>query len=341
MATTSRFSILTLILLGISIARAQTGLDLIVAAEETKVLESGLYEYRSVQLADRSKLILKGGVTIAAEKLSSGEGATIEYQGAGSTQENISISTFDASELKFLYINASGRSGQDRTGLAGTGSNGRNAYAIGHSLEYPKGRSARSGGQGGPGAEGEAGKPAANVSLHLPNLKAGSLLRIHATGGSGGKGQQGGQGGKGGEGAAGHPAKNGGPGGPGGRGGAAGKAGKISVYLVVADNATEQDRDWAFKTLRLEYANAAGTPGEGGKGGPGGRGGSGAVLGGTGSSGSGGGLGAGGGQGSIGVGPASHPDERWIVTSILTQSQYAQQYTQTLQKIREAMKSKT
>jgi hypothetical protein len=111
------------------------------------------------------------------------------------------------------------------------------------------------------------------------------------------------------------------------------------VYLVVADDAAPVDRDTALKTLRLEYANAAGTPGEGGPSGPGGSGGSGAPLGGDGSRGSGGGLGAGGGQGSIGIGPASHPDQRWVTTSILSQSQYARQYTETLLKIREAMRA--
>jgi hypothetical protein len=328
---------ITLLLASMTV-RASPGLDLIVASEETKTLEKGMYEFRSVHIAERGKLILNGGVIIATEKLSSGEGATLQYRNAAAHQENISLSTFDASALKFLFIDASNESGADATGMAATGPGGRNAYKTGHSLKYPNGRSSHGGGRGGTGAAGQDGKHAANVSLHLPNLRVGSLIRIHAVGGSGGKGQQGGRGGKGGEGAFGHPASNGGPGGPGGRGGAAGNAGKISVYLVVADDASESERDSTLKTLRLEYANSAGTPGEGGSGGPGGPGGSGAFGGGDGTRGSGGGLGAGGGQGSIGMGPASHPDERWVVTSVLTQSQYAKQYTETLQKIREAMR---
>jgi hypothetical protein len=317
-------------------AHAQNGLDLIVATEETKTLAAGQYEYRSVEIANRGKLILSGAVTIATERFASGEGATIEHQSVSPQQENISISTFDASGLSFLYINANGKSAPDRTGMAATGGGGRSAHATGHSFSEPNGRSSKAGGGGAAGAIGEDGQHAANVSLYLPNLKVGSLLRIHANGGSGGKGQQGGRGGTGGEGAFGHPASNGGSGGPGGRGGSAGNAGKISVYLIVADNATEQDRDSVLRALRLEYGNSAGTPGEGGPGGPGGPGGSGAAGGGDGTRGSGGGLGAGGGQGSTGEDSATKPDQRWTVTNILTQSQYAQQYTQTLQKIRDA-----
>jgi hypothetical protein len=315
---------------------AQNGLDLLVASEETKTLPGGQYEFRSVQIADRGKLVLTGGVTIATQKLSSGEGATIQFDGTSLAQENISISTFDASGLRFLYINADGKSGKDQVGIAGTGPNGRDGKGPGYSVSYPGGRSSGAGGAGAPGAVGGNGGPAANVSLYLPNLRVGSLLRIHAIGGTGGKGQQGGQGGKGGEGATAHPASAGGPGGPGGQGGAAGNAGKISVYLIVADAATEQDKDAALQTLRLEYANSAGNPGAGGLAGPGGPGGSGAPLGGDGTRGSGGSLGAGGGQGAVGIGPATQPDQRWVVTDILTQSQYAQQYTQTLQKIRAA-----
>lgn len=321
-------------------AWAQNGLDLIVPAEGTQVLEKGLYEYRSVQIGVRGRLVVKGGVTIAAEKFSAADGATLEYKSDSMTQENISISTFDASGLTFLYIDASGRDGANQTGAAAGGPPGRNAHKTGYSISELNGRSANRGGPGATGARGGIGQPAANVSLHLPNLRVGSLLRIHATGGSGGKGQQGGQGGKGGEGAFGHPAADGGPGGAGGEGGAAGDAGKISVYLVVADDATDADKDSTLKTLRLEYANAAGTPGEAGPGGPGGGGGSGAVGGGSGTGGSRGSLGSGGGQGAVGIGPASKPNERWIVTSILTQSQYAKQYAETLQKIREAMSVK-
>lgn len=332
---------LTLFLLaGSGIASAQGGLDLLVATEETKVLDKGQYEYRSVQIADRGRIVLRGGVTIAAEKFSAGDGATIELQGAATAQENISISTFDASGIKFLFINANGKPGQDASGTAGTGPGGRNARAVGHSISQPSGRSSGAGGAGAVGAQGGNGGHAANVSLHLPNLKVGSLLRIHATGGNGGRGQQGGQGGKGGEGAAGHPAARGGPGGAGGKGGSAGNAGKISVYLVVADDASEQDKESALKTLRLEYANAAGTPGEGGEGGPGGAGGAGAAGGGDGRRGSGGSLGRGGGQGAVGEGPGTKPEQRWTVTSILTQSQYARQYTETLAKIRASMGAK-
>jgi hypothetical protein len=50
-------------------------------------------------------------------------------------------------------------------------------------------------------------------------------------------------------------------------------------------------------------------------------------------------LGSGGRQGSAGDSPLTRPDQHWTVTSILTQSQYALQYTQTLQKIRAAMGS--
>lgn len=313
---------------------AQGGLDLIVSTDEIKVLNGGLYEYKNVQISDRGRLVLKGGTTIAAEKFSSGEGATIEFQGSNKDQESISINTYDASGLKFLYINANGKQGSDTPGTGSNGPDGQNAKSI------PFGRESTGGGAGGPGAAGGNGGHAANVSLHLPNLKVGSLLRVHANGGSGGHGQQGGQGGKGGNGAIGHPASNGGSGGVGGKGGSAGNAGRISVYLVVSDEATDQDKDFALKTLRLEYANAAGTPGEGGRGGVGGRGGDGANLGGDGTSGSGGGLGGGAGQGAVGQGPGTVPDQRWTVTNVLTQSQYALQYTQTLQKIHEAMKGK-
>jgi hypothetical protein len=332
-----RFFPLVLLTCGLQTVFAQGALDLLVATEETKVLQPGQYEFRSVQIADRGKVIVKGTVTIASEQFSAGEGATIEYQGTSTVQDNLSISTLDASGLRFLYINGSGKSGVDATGLAATGGGGRNAYAVGHSISNATGRSSQSGGQGAAGTPGGDGHHAANVSLQLPNLKVGSLLRIHANGGSGGRGQQGGQGGKGGEGAAGHPASAGGQGGLGGRGGAAGNAGKIVVQLVVTDDANNQDRENALKALRLEYANSAGTPGEGGPGGPGGQGGAGAALGGDGSRGSGGGLGAGGGQGATGEDSATKPDQRWTVTSILTQSQYAMQYTQTLQKIRAAM----
>lgn len=329
---------LTLVLFCIfSTAFAQSGIDLLIAVEETKVLDEGLYEFRSIKIANRGKLVLKGGVTIATETFSADDGATIELQSNTTNQKTISINTLDASGLKFLYINANGKKGADQTGSAPPGPNGNNARPTGGSLRYPNGSPSTRGTMGNTGASGENGLPAANVNLHLPNIKIGSLIRIHAIGGSGGKGQQGGQGGRGGEGAFGHPAAQGGLGGPGGSGGAAGDAGKIVVYLVVSDDATEQDRDTALKTLRLEYANSAGTPGEGGPGGLGGPGGSGAPGGGDGRGGASGSLGAGGGQGAIGLGPSTRPDQRWVVTDIITQSQYALQYTQNLLKIRAAM----
>lgn len=318
-------------------AHGQSGLDFIVAAEETKTLESGMYEFRNVQIMNGGKLVLKGGVTIASESFSSDNGAQIEYASNSSAQENISISTFDASGLRFLYISANGKSGADISGQASAGGKGRDAYKISHSISYPGGRDCHRGGGGAKGATGEGGHHAANVGLHLPNLKVGSLLRIHANGGSGGKGQTGGSGGLGGEGAAGHPACDGGAGGAGGNGGRAGDAGKISVYLVVADDASESDKEEAFKTLRLEYANNSGTPGAPGNGGSGGSGGRGAVFGGDGTSGSGGSLGAGGSQGGTATSSLTEPGKHWTVTSVLTQSKYALQYTQTLQRIRQAM----
>lgn len=314
--------------------------ELIVSAGETKTLPGGQYAFSTLRIERGAKLIVTGGVVIVTGRLAAEEQAAIEYQGHANTQELISISALDASGLQFLYINASGKAGMNGPD-GGPGPKGRDAYAVGHNLRYPSGRSSGTGGAGSGGGSGEAGQPAANVSLYLPNLRATSLLRVHAIGGSGGAGGTGGSGGQGGEGAAGHPASNGGVGGPGGPGGGAGSAGKISVSLVVADSTNERDQEAALKTLRLEYSNSAGTPGAGGAGGLAGTGGRGAFMGGDGSGGSRGSLGLGGGQGSVGEGPASNPDQRWVVTNVLTQSQYAQQVTQTLQAIREAMRDGT
>ena len=311
-------------------AQAQLGESLILSAEEERTLEPGIYSFQRVELGEGATLKLKGSTNIATNSLVTASQSAIVYERDNKGDpDTVAVVAADASGMRFLYIESNGVDAPDQQGRAATGGNGRNARAPFHSRSDWDGRSAHSGGTGAPGTSGIPGGNAANVSLHLPNVRPGSTLRIHANGGDGGRGQQGGAGGKGGEGATGRPAKRGGNGGSGGVGGNGGAAGKIFVYLMVDDEHTDADVDEAMRSLRVQVQNAGGVAGQGGPGGPGGPGGAGAPLGGDGSSGSGGSLGPGAPAGEAGDGPGRDESE-WTTIDVLTKTQHARHLTYVL-----------
>ncbi|RLP54543.1 MAG: hypothetical protein D6160_10990 [Ketobacter sp.] len=311
------------------------GKELVLGEGEVRMLPSGAYEFTTIVLGKNSTLETDGSLTLVSEKFSSVDGASIEYTGA-QTQinavKNFNIQTLDASGVQFLYIKADGADAPDKERQAAQGGNGRDARKVGHSWSEPKGRSSSRGGAGAIGSSAQNGEHAANISLHLPLIKPGSTLRLHANGGDGGKGQQGGAGGQGGDGAAGHPPSSGGDGGQGGNGGNGGNAGKVFVYLVVNDEMPDDSQEDLLKSLRLDVGASGGALGSGGEGGARGQGGSNGGSGhGRGSRGS---IGPSGGDGQPGVDSSVNPKDRWVVVDVLPASRYAAVYTQTLSKIR-------
>lgn len=324
---------------GVAESQNQIGETLMLGEGEVRSLPAGMYEFKKLSLGKNSTLQVPGSLTLAIEKLESADGASIEYTASTSRvseTKNITIQTLDASGVQFLVVKASGADAAAVAGQGPGGGGGRNARHVGHSLSQPGGRSSHRGGGGGKGGDAAHGEGAANVSMHLPNIKPGAVVRIIANGGNGGTGQRGGNGGGGGDGARGHPPSRGGDGGPGGRGGNGGSAGRAFVYLVVNDDLPEDEQNDLIRTVRVDVRAAGGVRGSGGSGGAGGGGG---ANGGSGHSrASRGSIGPAGRDGSPGSDSNTNPRDRWVIVDVLPISRYAALYSQTLSKIRAAIR---
>jgi hypothetical protein len=287
------------------------------------VVPTGSFKYDNLEIRKNGTLKFSGTTNLMVTKLVAAEGARILYERSDRSSEvllNITV-TRDASGLADLRIVGNGKNGTPdfQPGFrANGGSGGRNAK--GPSFRYPNGKSASSGGDGGRGDPGGDGEEAADVTLYLPNVSAGSKLRADVIGGNGGRGQDGGNGGRGGDGSVNHDCRGGGRGGAGGTGGSAGDAGKFFVFLVVkdTDSAAAKKLKSGFK---VEVNSARGVVGAGGQGGDGGRAGS---RGGNPSQcpSQKGGDGSGGAAGAEGDGPRVANDETWVKTELMSREDY-------------------
>jgi len=248
---------------------------------ESFTLDSGPHFYDVVHLRENAELVFRGKVVLVANQFISGKGARIRYEpGSGGAEgASLELHILDASQVHELEIEATGKEGDTPEGQAASGSNGGNAYHIGHSFSRPAGRSSSSGGIGGTGKPGGAGEPAPDVTVYLVRLRSSAQFVIRTQGGDGGKGQAGGRGGDGGRGARGHPPSRGGAGGRGGDGGPGGAQGAINVFLI------GETQDPAYLKSKLSGNwKLESRPGAGGEGGAPGADGSGGDNGGSGHS---------------------------------------------------------
>jgi len=260
--------------------------EIVVPAGETQTIPPGLQRITRLELRSGSTLVVSGTTTILVDRLITEPGATVQFIPARDVYDTdvaLTINALDASGLQELRVVGNGRdgSGYEVGDRAPAGASGRDALDCGHSLRYPAGREATSGGRGGTGQAGQHGTHALDVLLYLPNVPPGGHVVIEANGGKGGRGQGGGNGGRGGNSSNCHDGRNGGPGGPGGRGGDGGDGGNVFVFLIVPDDVYSDvaKRDERIQSIRFDITNNSGSRGSGGDGGDGGNPGRGALIG--------------------------------------------------------------